>query len=30
VPKHLDDEDRKAVEKMQAKHPINARADVGW
>lgn len=30
MPKNLDDEDKAAVEKMAAKHPINARADVGW
>jgi DnaJ-class molecular chaperone len=30
VPKDLDDEEKKAVEKLAAKHPINARADVKW
>ncbi len=30
VPKELDEEDRAAVLRMQAKHPINARADVKW
>ena len=30
VPKDLDDEDRSAIQRMQAKHPINPRADVGW
>ncbi len=30
LPKGLDDEDKAAIEKLAAKHPINARADVGW
>jgi DnaJ-class molecular chaperone len=30
VPKGIDAEDRAAIEKMAAKHPLNARADVGW
>jgi DnaJ-class molecular chaperone len=30
VPKDLDDEDRKAIDRMAAKHPMNPRADVGW
>jgi DnaJ-class molecular chaperone len=30
VPKNLDDEDKKLVEKLQAKHPLEARADVKW
>jgi curved DNA-binding protein len=30
VPKNLDDEDRKSIEKLAAKHPLNPRADVGW
>lgn len=30
VPKDLDDEDRAQFEKLAAKHPINARADVKW
>ena len=30
VPKNLDDEDRKLVQQLQAKHPIDARADVKW
>ena len=30
LPKPLDDEDKQAVAKMQAKHPIDARADVPW
>jgi curved DNA-binding protein len=29
-PKELDAEDRKTIEKLAAKHPINARADVKW
>jgi DnaJ-class molecular chaperone len=30
VPKELDDEDKAAVQKLQGKHPIDARADVKW
>ena len=30
VPKDLDEEDREWVRKLQAKHPIDARADVRW
>jgi curved DNA-binding protein len=30
VPKGLDDEDKKMVEKLQTKHPIDARAEVKW
>jgi curved DNA-binding protein len=30
VPKGLDAEDKQAIEKLAAKHPISARADVGW
>jgi DnaJ-class molecular chaperone len=30
VPKNLDDEDRKLVEQLQKKHPVDARADVKW
>ena len=30
VPKDLDDEDRAAIEKLQQKHPVNARADLKW
>ena len=30
VPKGLDEEDRKLVQQLEAKHPINARADVKW
>ena len=30
VPKNLDEQDRKLVEQLQAKHPVNARADVPW
>jgi curved DNA-binding protein len=30
VPKNLDDEDKKLVEKLAGKHPIDARADVKW
>jgi DnaJ-class molecular chaperone len=30
VPKHLDDEDKKVVQQLAAKHPIDARADVKW
>jgi DnaJ-class molecular chaperone len=30
VPKNLDDADRKLIEKLQQKHPIDARADVNW
>jgi curved DNA-binding protein len=30
VPKSLDDEDRKSIERLAAKHPLNPRADAGW
>jgi DnaJ-class molecular chaperone len=30
VPKELDDEDKAAVQRLQAKRPIDARADVKW
>jgi|SRR5687768_2219195 DnaJ-class molecular chaperone len=30
VPKNLDDEDRKTIEKLAAKHPLQARADARW
>jgi curved DNA-binding protein len=30
VPKGLDDEDKKLVQQLEAKHPVNARADVKW
>ena len=30
VPKDISDDDRKAVESLAAKHPINARGDVKW
>lgn len=30
VPKSLDEEDKQLVEKLQAKHPINARTDTRW
>jgi DnaJ-class molecular chaperone len=30
VPKDLDDEDRELLKKLQAKHPIDPRADVKW
>jgi len=30
VPKGLDEEDKAAVETIAKKHPIDARADVGW
>ena len=30
VPKDLDDEDKALVQKLQTKHPIDARADVKW
>ncbi|HSU66603.1 MAG TPA: J domain-containing protein, partial [Tepidisphaeraceae bacterium] len=30
VPKHLDEDDRKLIDQIEAKHPINARADVKW
>jgi curved DNA-binding protein len=30
VPKHLDEEDKELVKKLEAKHPVNARADVKW
>lgn len=30
VPKNLDDDDKAAIEQIARKHPINARADVGW
>jgi len=30
VPKQIDDDDRKAIEQMAAKHPLNPRAELGW
>ena len=30
VPKGLDEDDRKLVEQLEARHPVNARADVKW
>jgi curved DNA-binding protein len=30
VPKNLDEEDRKAIERIASKHPLNPRADAGW
>jgi DnaJ-class molecular chaperone len=30
VPKTLDDDDRKTIEKLAEKHPLNPRSDVGW
>jgi DnaJ-class molecular chaperone len=30
VPKNIDEDDRQAVEKIAAKHPLNPRADLGW
>jgi len=30
VPKGLDEEDKAAVQKLAAKHPVDARADVPW
>jgi hypothetical protein len=30
VPKELDADDRKTIEKLASKHPVNARADVKW
>lgn len=30
VPKDLDDEDRKMIERLRGKHPVDARADVKW
>jgi DnaJ-class molecular chaperone len=30
VPKDLDDDDRRAIETLARKHPVNARADVKW
>jgi len=30
IPKQLDDEDRKSIEAIAGKHPLNPRADVGW
>jgi len=30
VPKDLDDQDKKAIEELEKKHPLNARADVPW
>jgi len=30
VPRNLDDEDKKLVQQLQARHPIEARADVKW
>jgi curved DNA-binding protein len=30
VPKDLDDEDKASIEKLEKKHPLNARAEVPW
>jgi len=30
VPKQIDDEDRKMIDQMAKKHPLNPRADLGW
>jgi len=30
VPRPLDEEDRKSVERLMAKHPLNPRADLNW
>ena len=30
IPKHLDDDDKKSIETMAKKHPLNPRADLGW
>jgi DnaJ-class molecular chaperone len=30
MPRNLDDDDRRTLEKLAAKHPIQARADVSW
>jgi DnaJ-class molecular chaperone len=30
VPKQIDEEDRRAIENLARKHPVNARADVRW
>jgi DnaJ-class molecular chaperone len=30
IPKSMDAEDRKAIEKLAAKHPLNPRAELGW
>ena len=30
VPKKLDDEDRKSIQRMAEEHPLNPRADLGW
>jgi curved DNA-binding protein len=30
VPKSLDDQDKKAIEELEKKHPLNARADLPW
>ncbi|HEX4055553.1 MAG TPA: DnaJ C-terminal domain-containing protein [Tepidisphaeraceae bacterium] len=30
MPKNLDEEDRKSIERIAEKHPVNPRADVGW
>jgi DnaJ-class molecular chaperone len=30
VPKNLDDEEKKMIQKIADKHPLNPRADVGW
>ena len=30
VPKDLDDQDKKSIEELEKKHPLNARADVPW
>jgi len=30
VPKEIDADERKTIEKLAAKHPINARADLKW
>ena len=30
VPKNLSDEEKKIIQQLESKHPINARADVKW
>ena len=30
IPKQLDDEDRKMIDEIAKKHPLNPRADLGW
>jgi DnaJ-class molecular chaperone len=30
VPRSLDDEDKMMIAKLENKHPVNARVDVGW